>query len=529
LYLAFIVPSFIVCLLSFLPDIHPFSSFLSSSLPSRYYPFIHAFNKPILGVFSIICAVFIIFAVQIEPESEQASIIPVTNNYVTYRPAFSENFARAGDPFQVYTRIVVGLDSIDRNCEPPNCETVPDPTVPGEYGTIMFDPNFDMSERGSQAFMLNMCRDLREGTAAGLSATERYVDFPINASYAPEDYVTPAGYGFQIDPVICWVEHFRDWVELECPGADGVNMCEEVTADSPGDLVSMGDPFFPIEDSKELIECFQFGSSTKLPRFDCYFIQWMRAPMLESDPLYSPNSRNVDQWSDYLWFEEYFGLIVLRFFYIDIATSFSSQTAYPDGIEKYTVWTSWITAQQQAARSSSYKLDTGALNDMFSTMFVTDKAGVFAQFHLQMFMTQECISGILLSLLIAFVILCFATHNLYLSLFSVATIGLIVCGVVSFTVWVGWKLGVVEAIIFVMVVGMSVDYAVHLSDAYIESKERLRGPRTQDMLTKMGVSIVSGACSTLGMSFFLAFFTFITFFSKIGYVSFHPFIPTYHT
>jgi len=189
-------------------------------------------------------------------------------------------------------------------------------------------------------------------------------------------------------------------------------------------------------------------------------------------------------------------------------------------VEVYNTWVDWAAAQRELAKSASYQLASGQTNAMFDTMFATDKIGTFHYFHLQKFMTSECISGIILSLLIAFVILCFATHNLYMSIFSVTTIAIIVCSVVAFAVWQGWKLGVVEAIIFVMVVGMSVDYVIHLSDAYVECKATKRGPRTQEMLTKMGVSIVSGALSTIGMSFFLGFFTFVTFFSKIGLIMF---------
>ena len=41
--------------------------------------------------------------------------------------------------------------------------------------------------------------------------------------------------------------------------------------------------------------------------------------------------------------------------------------------------------------------------------------------------------------------------------------------IMGFTVLVGWKLGILESIIYVMVVGMSVDYVVHLGEAYLEA------------------------------------------------------------
>lgn len=42
------------------------------------------------------------------------------------------------------------------------------------------------------------------------------------------------------------------------------------------------------------------------------------------------------------------------------------------------------------------------------------------------------------------------------------------------------------------VVGFSVDYTVHLSDAYLESESAKRADRVKDMLTHMGPSVLSG-------------------------------------
>lgn len=42
------------------------------------------------------------------------------------------------------------------------------------------------------------------------------------------------------------------------------------------------------------------------------------------------------------------------------------------------------------------------------------------------------------------------------------------------------------------VVGFSVDYTIHLSDAYLESDKATRTERTQEMLAIMGPSVLSG-------------------------------------
>jgi len=70
----------------------------------------------------------------------------------------------------------------------------------------------------------------------------------------------------------------------------------------------------------------------------------------------------------------------------------------------------------------------------------------------------------------------------------------------AFAYWLQWKLGMLEAIIFVMVIGMSVDYVVHMSDAYLQSVHTDRAGRSRFMLGKMGMSI-EWCCYNSGSSF----------------------------
>lgn len=75
-----------------------------------------------------------------------------------------------------------------------------------------------------------------------------------------------------------------------------------------------------------------------------------------------------------------------------------------------------------------------------------------------------------------------------------------------------------------MVVGLTVDYVVHLAEGYTLSLHKDRLSRVRDMLDEMGVSVFFGACTTLGgalfmflaqLSFFLQFGVFI--FSAVGF------------
>ena len=129
-----------------------------------------------------------------------------------------------------------------------------------------------------------------------------------------------------------------------------------------------------------------------------------------------------------------------------------------------------------------------------------------------------------MGLVLALVILTVATMNWIISLLATLTIGLITCCVVGVIPMAGWKLGVLESLNLTLVVGLSVDYVVHLAQGYVEANECKRLARVQTTLSHVGISVLSGACSTLGASVFmfgakiLFFFQFgIFIFSTVGF------------
>lgn len=66
-----------------------------------------------------------------------------------------------------------------------------------------------------------------------------------------------------------------------------------------------------------------------------------------------------------------------------------------------------------------------------------------------------------------------------------------------------------------LLVGLAVDYVVHLAEGYHLSLHTDRKNRTRDMLEEMGTSVFFGACTTLGASSFM-FFSVIQFFTQFG-------------
>lgn len=116
-----------------------------------------------------------------------------------------------------------------------------------------------------------------------------------------------------------------------------------------------------------------------------------------------------------------------------------------------------------------------------------------------------------------------ATTNIIVGALASLTISLITCCVLGTITMIGWKLGVLESLNLTLVVGLAVDYVVHLAEGYMHLVGEDRLTKVQHTLTHVGISVLSGACSTLGASIFMLgakivfFFQFgIFMFSTIG-------------
>jgi predicted RND superfamily exporter protein len=104
---------------------------------------------------------------------------------------------------------------------------------------------------------------------------------------------------------------------------------------------------------------------------------------------------------------------------------------------------------------------------------------------------------------LALVILVVATTNLAVGVVATLIIGLITCSVLGVITMIGWKLGPLESLNLTLVVGLAVDYVVHLAEGYMELKHETRDVKVKHTLTHVGISVLSGACTTLGASIFL--------------------------
>lgn len=116
---------------------------------------------------------------------------------------------------------------------------------------------------------------------------------------------------------------------------------------------------------------------------------------------------------------------------------------------------------------------------------------------------NSAISGIGTGLCLALVVLTVATTNIIVGTMATITIAMVTGGVLGLIPILGWNLGVFESLNLTLVVGLAVDYVVHLADGYMELKNADRVARVKYTLGHVGISVFSGACTTLGSSIFM--------------------------
>jgi len=130
---------------------------------------------------------------------------------------------------------------------------------------------------------------------------------------------------------------------------------------------------------------------------------------------------------------------------------------------------------------------------------------------------KTAVAGSLISLILAFIILVLATRNIIIAVYSIFAILGIVLFLIAFMVVIGWSIGVIESIAITIIVGLSVDYTVHIANCYVQHSKHFTNRETilRETLTEIGISVLSGGITTCS-SVLMLFFTTITFFTKFG-------------
>jgi len=176
-----------------------------------------------------------------------------------------------------------------------------------------------------------------------------------------------------------------------------------------------------------------------------------------------------------------------------IETSTSAFTPTDPYASLFPQWNKWEARKDSINRQAPVGMKNVLQEgDLLWTWMVTQKAFI-----------QNALSGMVTSVVVCFIILVFLTGNIYVSLLCVLSVlGVLAC-VIGVIELLGYELGTAESITTVILIGLSVDYTVHLANHFVESPAQTRTARTTEALRDMGVSMISSGATTIGSSLFL--------------------------
>jgi hypothetical protein len=136
-------------------------------------------------------------------------------------------------------------------------------------------------------------------------------------------------------------------------------------------------------------------------------------------------------------------------------------------------------------------------------------------------LVENTFQGLIICFCMAFVVLLLSTMDLRAGMIATVTIAGVVTTVMGVGVRgiMGWDLGIGESIAAVILIGLSVDYCVHLANAYCEAPASCdtRELRVQHALMTMGISITASAVTTI-VSGSMLWLCILTFFSKFAFL-----------
>eukprot|EP00736_Rhodelphis_marinus_P002947 Rmarinus@m.23908 len=484
-----------------------------------------SYRRWIFLSFTILLAFFLWGTASLEPDPDTPQLLPSDNNYQKYGDKLRENYNRAENPEQIVVNLQHGIrrDSpIDRSGTD---ETLADDIGEANYCT---DPYIfhDLGATSQMAFV-DLCL-----SAWGDDLI--YGEIPGGTQYPAKDREvygrtdTTNYFGLTLtDVMTCpWVG-FREWCLDPYRSLNHTHdLCDPAQAGTglAGDCVID----YPILDSSGYDISALFAAWYQDPQRDA--VTGKTNAELYVEYIFLDDCSDPDEWDDLcdVGIVDEYDVGSVRFVMSDIRLDAVFAQAFRDGIDLHDKWEGWwveFTDEWQTKAEYStpeYAEDGTALNSAGRYSYPPklvdcgyQAAPAWAYYFLNQTLIRETFLGILLALFLAWVILTLACGNWIISSLSVGTIILIVFGVMAFTVAAGWKLGVLEAINFVMVIGLSIDYCVHLSEAFTVSTGATRAEKVQDMLTVMGVSVVSGAISSIGASIWMLG-AGVTFFPKFA-------------
>lgn len=129
----------------------------------------------------------------------------------------------------------------------------------------------------------------------------------------------------------------------------------------------------------------------------------------------------------------------------------------------------------------------------------------------------------------SFAVLVCVTLNVIVALYATLTVALVIGSVMGLIIAAGMKDGMYENVFTILVVGMAIDYAVHLAHFYIHAQGAdTRYDKARDALFGVGISVIGGAITTVGAGIPLLFCVVMFFYTQGLFIIFTAICALFH-
>lgn len=110
---------------------------------------------------------------------------------------------------------------------------------------------------------------------------------------------------------------------------------------------------------------------------------------------------------------------------------------------------------------------------------------------------EDSVTGVIIAACFVFTIILFSTQNIVMALMVCLCLYSIVVTILAIMTISGWKFGITEVIIMVVVMGLAVDNTVHVAHDYINAPHILRNGKMRQAYLQKGKTISSASLNTL--------------------------------
>jgi hypothetical protein len=388
--------------------------------------------------------------------------------------AEGDGFSSSSDTPKVQVHVVLGIDrdnAVDR--------TGTNARDPEDLGTPILNPSSiqQLSTSAGQLALWNLCEDARSGS---FDRVDRDEDCSSELKPHPLLGAMDSGPRVRVEPTgcqtgaVCFIDWVRDY-RMEAEGRSAGDWHEQDLAET---LSSKA--FSPGATDEE----------AGFPCGQCCEVQgWYVCKIYAVRTSYG--MQDVSTWLEMSRY--YLSSGELQWGYVSLNSTMPPEALPLDTAEDhYNAWSTYVDG-----RVGAY----GAYQTSALWPFMV----------MQETLMQSVAQSIGTCLILAWIILCLATTNWIMASLSLLCIIAILIVFAGCLPLFGFSLGIFESVGLIVVLGLSVDYTVHIAHSYneariggsCESKASEREQRASHAMTEMGISVLSGAITTLVASLFL--------------------------